>query len=149
MWPGPTAFPDFTSPEALDWWQDMVAEFHAQVPFDGMWIVSVTPALGVPEPWAPAPPLPGAGAHLQACLQDMNEPSNFVKGSVDGCPDNHLENPPYVPGELSHLPPLHQLQDGVAQVGASVLGPSKRSFLRSQWVQPARKWGTQEGGTQV
>lgn len=44
MWPGFTVFPDFTSPTALDWWQDMVSEFHAQVPFDGMWIVSV--------PWA-------------------------------------------------------------------------------------------------
>ncbi|KAB0356151.1 hypothetical protein FD754_000307 [Muntiacus muntjak] len=67
VWPGLTAFPDFTNPEALDWWQDMVTEFHAQVPFDGMWI-------------------------------DMNEPSNFVRGSVDGCPDNNLENPPYMPG---------------------------------------------------
>ncbi|XP_032472675.1 lysosomal alpha-glucosidase isoform X1 [Phocoena sinus] len=66
VWPGLTAFPDFTNPEALDWWQDMVAEFHAQVPFDGMWI-------------------------------DMNEPSNFVRGSVDGCPNSNLENPPYVP----------------------------------------------------
>ncbi|KAM4843713.1 lysosomal alpha-glucosidase [Thomomys bottae] len=67
VWPGSTAFPDFTNPETLNWWQDMVAEFHAQVPFDGMWI-------------------------------DMNEPSNFVKGSEHGCPNNHLENPPYVPG---------------------------------------------------
>ncbi|XP_066093234.1 lysosomal alpha-glucosidase isoform X1 [Saccopteryx bilineata] len=67
VWPGSTAFPDFTNPTALDWWQDMVAEFHAQVPFDGMWI-------------------------------DMNEPSNFVKGSVDGCPNGDLENPPYLPG---------------------------------------------------
>ncbi|XP_037013855.2 lysosomal alpha-glucosidase [Artibeus jamaicensis] len=72
VWPGPTAFPDFTNPETLDWWQDMVAEFHAQVPFDGMWI-------------------------------DMNEPSNFVKGSVDGCPDNDLENPPYVPGVVGGM----------------------------------------------
>lgn len=40
--------PDFTNPEALDWWQDMVTEFHAQVPFDGMWIVSVALPLGVP-----------------------------------------------------------------------------------------------------
>ncbi|XP_060242269.1 lysosomal alpha-glucosidase isoform X1 [Meriones unguiculatus] len=67
VWPGFTAFPDFTNPETLDWWQDMVSEFHAQVPFDGMWI-------------------------------DMNEPSNFVRGSQEGCPDNELENPPYVPG---------------------------------------------------
>ncbi|XP_032312563.1 lysosomal alpha-glucosidase [Camelus ferus] len=67
VWPGLTAFPDFTNPEALGWWQDMVGEFHAQVPFDGMWI-------------------------------DMNEPSNFVRGSVDGCPNSDLENPPYVPG---------------------------------------------------
>ncbi|MBZ3891739.1 Lysosomal alpha-glucosidase [Sciurus carolinensis] len=67
VWPGSSAFPDFTNPETLDWWQDMVAEFHAQVPFDGMWI-------------------------------DMNEPSNFVRGSEHGCPNNDLENPPYVPG---------------------------------------------------
>ncbi|XP_051686446.2 lysosomal alpha-glucosidase [Oryctolagus cuniculus] len=67
VWPGPSAFPDFTNPETLDWWQDMVAEFHAQVPFDGMWI-------------------------------DMNEPSNFVRGSEYGCPNNTLEKPPYLPG---------------------------------------------------
>ncbi|XP_067570836.1 lysosomal alpha-glucosidase isoform X2 [Pseudorca crassidens] len=85
VWPGLTAFPDFTNPEALDWWQDMVAEFHAQVPFDGMWI-------------------------------DMNEPSNFVRGSVDGCPNSNLENPPYVPEIL-----LFNLL-GVPLVGADICG---------------------------
>ncbi|NXA43466.1 LYAG glucosidase, partial [Eudromia elegans] len=67
VWPGPTAFPDFTNPETREWWYDMLKEFHEQVPFDGLWI-------------------------------DMNEPSNFVEGSQEGCPSNNLENPPYVPG---------------------------------------------------
>ncbi|XP_068932192.1 lysosomal alpha-glucosidase isoform X1 [Petaurus breviceps papuanus] len=69
VWPGETAFPDFTNPHTRDWWYNMLEEFHAQVPFDGMWI-------------------------------DMNEPSNFVPGSVEGCPNNDLENPPYVPGVI-------------------------------------------------
>lgn len=29
---------------------------------------------------------------------DMNEISNFVTGSLDGCPKNQFENPPYLPG---------------------------------------------------
>lgn len=66
VWPGSTAFPDFTNPETLDWWQDMVSEFHAQVPFDGMWIVSVVPSSlhgYTTSFWGPAQltslPLPG------------------------------------------------------------------------------------------
>lgn len=66
VWPGPTAFPDFTNPETTVWWEDCIREFHSRVPVDGLWI-------------------------------DMNEPASFVQGSVDGCPDSDLENPPYVP----------------------------------------------------
>lgn len=28
----------------------------------------------------------------------MNEPSNFVQGSLNGCPSNNIEKPPFVPG---------------------------------------------------
>lgn len=41
VWPGLTVFPDFTNPETFTWWYDMVKNFHDQVPFDGMWIVSI------------------------------------------------------------------------------------------------------------
>ncbi|NWU48360.1 LYAG glucosidase, partial [Dromas ardeola] len=54
-------------PRGLEGKSRRAADFHDQVPFDGMWI-------------------------------DMNEPSNFVEGSQDGCPNNSLEQPPYVPG---------------------------------------------------
>ncbi|TNM97351.1 hypothetical protein fugu_015507 [Takifugu bimaculatus] len=74
VWPGPTAFPDFTNPETRSWWEDCIRDFHSKVPVDGLWI-------------------------------DMNEPASFVQGSVEGCPDSELENPPYTPsvvgGQLS------------------------------------------------
>lgn len=28
----------------------------------------------------------------------MNDPSNFFNGEKDGCPNNTLEHPPYLPG---------------------------------------------------
>ncbi|XP_042307662.1 lysosomal alpha-glucosidase [Sceloporus undulatus] len=121
VWPGPTAFPDFTSPETHQWWHDMVKDFHEQVPFDGMWI-------------------------------DMNEPSNFVEGSVEGCPDNKLEAPPYVPGVIggslrtrtlcasskqhlsSHynLHSLYGLTEAIASHDALVKVRGKRPFVISR-----------------
>ncbi len=39
VWPGLTAFPDFTHPNSTEWWTNMAAGFHEIVPFDGMWLV--------------------------------------------------------------------------------------------------------------
>lgn len=82
VWPGPTAFPDFTNPTTQDWWMDLIRDFYNKVPVDGLWI-------------------------------DMNEPSNFVQGSVDGCPDSELEKPPYTPGVIGG-----QLNSGTLCVSA-------------------------------
>lgn len=40
VWPGLTAFPDFTDPKTLHWWEDCIGDFHSKVPVDGLWIVS-------------------------------------------------------------------------------------------------------------
>lgn len=56
VWPGPTAFPDFTNPETHEWWHDMVRDFHEQVPFDGMWIVSGQCSSTAPSPPSFPPP---------------------------------------------------------------------------------------------
>lgn len=34
---------------------------------------------------------------------DMNEPSNFYNGQINGCPPSRFENPPYVPGGIEPL----------------------------------------------
>lgn len=41
VWPGHTAFPDFTNPETRRWWEHCIRIFHAKVPVDGLWIVSL------------------------------------------------------------------------------------------------------------
>ncbi|XP_078009050.1 lysosomal alpha-glucosidase-like isoform X3 [Phascolarctos cinereus] len=38
VWPGLTAFPDFSNPETHQWWLQNLNVFHARVPFDGLWI---------------------------------------------------------------------------------------------------------------
>ena len=53
---------------------------------------------------------------------DMNEPDNFVDGSVTGCsPKSKLDNPPYVPGTI----------DG--SLIASTLCPSGQHYLSSHY----------------
>ncbi|KGL86579.1 Lysosomal alpha-glucosidase, partial [Charadrius vociferus] len=69
VWPGFTAFADFSNPDTQQWWLENLQHFHAHVPFDGLWI-------------------------------DMNEPSNFMDGSEDGCPPGELDSPPYTPAVL-------------------------------------------------
>lgn len=83
---------------------------------------------------------------------DMNEPSNFVPGSLDGCPDNKLENPPYVPavkgGNLRHatictssqqnlsshynLHNLYGLSEAIASYHALIKIRGKRPFIISR-----------------
>ncbi|EMP39291.1 Lysosomal alpha-glucosidase [Chelonia mydas] len=83
---------------------------------------------------------------------DMNEPSNFVAGSLDGCPNNKLENPPYVPGVMggtlqagticassqqylsSHynLHSLYGLTEAIASHRALVRVRGKRPFVISR-----------------
>lgn len=41
VWPGPTAFPDFTNPDTVSWWEECIRDFHANVSLDGLWIVSL------------------------------------------------------------------------------------------------------------
>ena len=40
VWPGQTAFPDFTNPNTSLWWTNLASRFHDLIPFDGIWIVS-------------------------------------------------------------------------------------------------------------
>ena len=38
VWPGATAFPDWTHPNASRFWASQIQAFYARVPFDGLWI---------------------------------------------------------------------------------------------------------------
>lgn len=41
MWPGLTAYPDFSNEATHEWWYDNLKKYHEKVPFDGVWIVSL------------------------------------------------------------------------------------------------------------
>ncbi|XP_063430632.1 sucrase-isomaltase, intestinal-like [Mytilus trossulus] len=79
VWPGLTAFPDFSHTNATDFWIKYIKYFNDTegVKVDGLWI-------------------------------DMNEPASFVQGSINGCNNNTLNYPPYVPHILdSHTGSLY------------------------------------------
>lgn len=58
VWPGFTAFADFSNPDTHQWWLENLQHFHAHVPFDGLWIVS--PFLPSGRSLPVALPVPGA-----------------------------------------------------------------------------------------
>lgn len=127
VWPGLTAFPDFSNPDTHQWWLENLNRFHSLVPFDGLWI-------------------------------DMNEPSNFVDGSVEGCSQGELDKPPYVPdvlgGSLSakticasarqstsshyNLHSLYGLMEAKATASALISIRGKRPFIISRSTFPSQ-----------
>ncbi|KAK6195135.1 hypothetical protein SNE40_000621 [Patella caerulea] len=68
VWPGLTAYPDFTKPATEEYWLKWMRFFYENesIQYDSLWI-------------------------------DMNEPSSFVPGSIYGCDNTSLDYPPYVP----------------------------------------------------
>uniref|UniRef100_A0A667ZB98 P-type domain-containing protein n=1 Tax=Myripristis murdjan TaxID=586833 RepID=A0A667ZB98_9TELE len=40
VWPGETVFPDYTSPNCIDWWVDEYDRFYKEIKHDALWIVS-------------------------------------------------------------------------------------------------------------
>ncbi|XP_023930007.1 lysosomal alpha-glucosidase [Lingula anatina] len=127
VWPGTTAYPDFTNPAAVDYWVREAKGYHDQVPFDGIWC-------------------------------DMNEPSNFVKGSINGCPKSKWDNPPYFPPAVAGGSPsdkticgsavqkagrhydLHSLYghtEGIASKKAVVTITGKRGLIISRSTFPS------------
>ncbi|EHB16913.1 Maltase-glucoamylase, intestinal [Heterocephalus glaber] len=67
------AFPDFFCNSTTTWWKKEIQELYA-------------------NPREPAKSLKFDGLWI-----DMNEPSNFMDGSVEGCHNEVLNNPPFMP----------------------------------------------------
>ncbi|XP_017650799.1 probable maltase-glucoamylase 2 [Nannospalax galili] len=73
MYKAYVAFPDFLRTSTAAWWKKEIEELYT-------------------NPWEPEKSLKFDGLWI-----DMNEPSNFVDGSVGGCRSEILNNPPYMP----------------------------------------------------
>ncbi|NWU25668.1 LYAG glucosidase, partial [Dyaphorophyia castanea] len=127
VWPGFTAFADFSNPDTHQWWLENLQHFYAHVPFDGLWI-------------------------------DMNEPSNFMDGSEDGCPPGDFDSPPYTPAMLGdslsaktvcasakqkasvhyNLHNLYGLMEAKATASALIQIRRKRPFIISRSTFPSQ-----------
>lgn len=73
VWPGPVYYPDFTEiTKATNWWKSQCRDFFENT----TWRIE-----------------------YDALWIDMNEPSNFVPGTIspEGCGDNSWNHPPYLP----------------------------------------------------
>ncbi|XP_069784428.1 lysosomal alpha-glucosidase [Narcine bancroftii] len=75
VWPGLTAFPDFTNPDTHQWWFENLQQIHKAIPFDGLWIDMNEPSnfvdgseSGCPSNELENPPfVPGVlGGHLNS-----------------------------------------------------------------------------------
>uniref|UniRef100_A0A8C3HWM7 Maltase n=1 Tax=Chrysemys picta bellii TaxID=8478 RepID=A0A8C3HWM7_CHRPI len=67
------AFPDFFRNTTAQWWQREIREYHTN------------------------PNQPEKSVKFDGLWIDMNEPASFVHGSVEGCRNTDLNNPPYMP----------------------------------------------------
>ncbi|XP_050821721.1 sucrase-isomaltase, intestinal [Gopherus flavomarginatus] len=67
------AFPDFFRNTTAQWWQREIREYHTN------------------------PNQPEKSVKFDGLWIDMNEPASFVHGSVEGCRNTELNNPPYMP----------------------------------------------------
>lgn len=69
VWPEESVFPDFTNiKNTTKFWKKWIQYFNDT-----------------------------ERVHIDGLWIDMNEPANFVQGSVTGCPDNHWNHPPFIP----------------------------------------------------
>uniref|UniRef100_A0A8C4JJE3 alpha-glucosidase n=1 Tax=Dromaius novaehollandiae TaxID=8790 RepID=A0A8C4JJE3_DRONO len=68
-----TAFPDFFRNSTAEWWKREIIECYTN------------------------PNNASRSLKFDGLWIDMNEPSNFVNGAIDGCRDDNLSWPPYMP----------------------------------------------------